>query len=661
MGEKPEEGKARDTVTNWYAVLKGVIDGYEQKTSITHGLQKDAIQNGWDARLTKKGKDWSFTFELIEGKKNSYLCMTDQGTTGLTGQVLKADGYLDGLPSDERWAAFEGYGFTKDDVEHNRALGSRGRGKFIFVGASQSNEINYDTLTVEGNYRLGGRRIELTGSPVIHFDNEKAREQLIKTTGGIIKSLDTVGTRIIIVNPIQNLKDAIKSSEFEFMIGETWWEIIKKYDAKIIIKSRGEERVVKLPEEFDLPEKSIGKKKVYLTKRGMRKEFGGISTIIKLHLVCEPKKKIREELRGIAVQRGGMKICTIEPVALPDYIRECMYGYVTFDEIGEAEIKDAEGLEHNSISFQKSFPKELRRWLRSEMSEFAKKELAYDPHPEKEKREKQRSAERRALSAINRIANLLDFKKRGPTSRSGPSISRGPEKPIRISLKRPEFPNPESNRVDYGQSIDNINIDIINDSEDDAEVRLRIFVRYGNNQILDVADSVCQVEKHSTKNCYPPFDLKIDKTRFKQKGTYVLTARITDANMATRLDQKGFTFYVETEPMAKGIFESYKPLGMEDTEYRFSIGYIDNSSSGGIVLNYNVAHPSYQAVEDDADAATEYLFRFAAMELASMDLSSENPRIVDVNPANLTDPVTLLERYSLAMGKLFYYYHKGVT
>ena len=514
---------------------------------------------------------------------------------------------------------------------------------------------------MDGNYRLGGRRIERTGSPVIHFDDNTAREQLIKTTGGVLKPLDTVGTRIIIINPIPELIDAIKSSEFEYMIGETWWEIIKKYDARIVIRSEGKERIVKPPKEFDLPEKSIGKKKVFV-RNGLRREFGGISTVVrKLHLVCEPKKKIPEDLRGIAVQRGGMKICTIEPVALPDYIRECMYGYITLDEVGEVAIKDAEGVEHNSLSFKKPFTKELRFWLRSQMSEFAKKELGYDPHPEKEKREKQKSAERRALSAINRIANLLDFKKRGPTSKSGISISRGSQKPIRISLKRPDFPNPESNRVDYGQSIDNITIDVINDSDANAEVRLKIFVRYGTEEILDLDDRVCQIEKKATKNCHSPFDLKITKSRFKQKGTYVLTARITDANTATRLDQKGFTFYVEYEPMAKGIFEAYKPLGMEETEYMFSIGYLDESGSGGLILNYNVAHPSYQAVEDDDDAATEYLFRFAAMELASMDLSSENPRIVDVNPANLADSVYLLERYSLAMGKLFYYYHKGVS
>ncbi|MFV2045699.1 MAG: hypothetical protein ACC700_21035, partial [Anaerolineales bacterium] len=48
----------RPTVTNWQAFLERVVDDYEEHASISHGVQKDAIQNGWDARQDKRGKNW---------------------------------------------------------------------------------------------------------------------------------------------------------------------------------------------------------------------------------------------------------------------------------------------------------------------------------------------------------------------------------------------------------------------------------------------------------------------------------------------------------------------------------------------------------------------------------------------------------------------------
>jgi hypothetical protein len=111
--------------------------------------------------------------------------------------------------------------------------------------------------------------------------------------------------------------------------------------------------------------------------------------------------------------------------------------------------------------------------------------------------------------------------------------------------------------------------------------------------------------------------------------------------------------------MAKGIFEAYKPFGLDEGEYQYSIGFLDTSSSGGFLLNYNVLHPGYLAVEEDTDATAEYLFRFAARELTGIDFGSDEPKIVDVDLARLNNPDYILERHSLAMGKLFYYFHKG--
>jgi hypothetical protein len=154
----------RRTVRNWPADIKAVVDGYRAYTYIAHAVQKDAIQNGWSARTNKKGLNWTFTFELKETPDPKYLLMTDTGTTGLTGRVLKPEEYELDLPAEEKWGRFEGVAFTQP--RSDRTLGSRGRGKFIFVGASKQNTILYDTLRNDGTYRFGFRSVTKTESPV---------------------------------------------------------------------------------------------------------------------------------------------------------------------------------------------------------------------------------------------------------------------------------------------------------------------------------------------------------------------------------------------------------------------------------------------------------------------------------------------------------------
>src|SRR3989338_5719643 len=76
--------------------IEAVADGY--KTKITHelwladGLQKDAIQNCWDARVDKKhGKNWECGFSLMKVDGKEVLCISDSGTTGLNGTKFYTD------------------------------------------------------------------------------------------------------------------------------------------------------------------------------------------------------------------------------------------------------------------------------------------------------------------------------------------------------------------------------------------------------------------------------------------------------------------------------------------------------------------------------------------------------------------------------------------
>ena len=201
--------EVRRTVRNWPEDVRAIVDGYRAYTTIPHAVQKDAIQNGWSARKNNKGKGWSFTFELVKGLSERFLLMTDEGTSGLTGKVLTPEEYEMELPSEERWGRFEGVAFTQPRAE--RTLGSRGRGKFIFVGASKEHTILYDTLREDGNYRFGFRTVEKTESPICAIDGDEGKLKLLKMTGNLISPLSVAGTRVIIVNPDDELIEDIKS------------------------------------------------------------------------------------------------------------------------------------------------------------------------------------------------------------------------------------------------------------------------------------------------------------------------------------------------------------------------------------------------------------------------------------------------------------------
>ena len=45
-----DPSKLRATTINWQNLLKEIMDGYMEFRGIIHGLQKDAVQNSWDAK-----------------------------------------------------------------------------------------------------------------------------------------------------------------------------------------------------------------------------------------------------------------------------------------------------------------------------------------------------------------------------------------------------------------------------------------------------------------------------------------------------------------------------------------------------------------------------------------------------------------------------------
>jgi len=253
----------------------------EQYTNIYDGLQKDASQNAWDARTTKKGKDWKLAFKYLH--ERDILVIEDFGTTGM---------------DSKKWIAYQSlWDTSKVDEE---TLGARGQGKFLFHYFSKNKTVLTETIDEHGKYRFSYGTAE-------EWDDENKKLQ--DYIPGALP-LDHQGTRIWIMNIKPEFKDELLDCRsFMRFIVSTWWEIIRNDNATFIVNFDGVDRQVTL---LDLPE--IVKDKHFENER--IKEIGKIRNLVLQY--C--KDEIPEEFRGLAIQRGGMTILRL-PISAEESIK----------------------------------------------------------------------------------------------------------------------------------------------------------------------------------------------------------------------------------------------------------------------------------------------------------------------------------------------------
>ncbi len=370
---------------NWTAHIEQVKHGYDEHRGVVHGLQKDAIQNGWGHRLHPKGKDWRFVFELIKWKKDKYLLtITDINGIGLTGRNLLSSEIRGALPEDERLARFEHMYFSGESTQ---SAGLFGRGKLIFVASSKDYNIIYDSLTSDGGkYRLNSTwlsGIDLKNYPLA-YEDENAKKMLYELTENKLKPLQNSGTRIIIINPLDEIVEAIYNGNLLKYIEETWWQIIQKYgvnNANISIKTEKGTHNAKVPKEYrDIPTKNIDGWKVKLIPN-MRFEYNNKEyKIKKCHFIVNPSI-ITPEVRGLYLYRREMKVANIGVKEVPPEIEDKFYGYIEIETGSEFErqylTEKSEGLEHYSFTNKnRGIIKHLRKIIQLEFDRF-KNEIGF--------------------------------------------------------------------------------------------------------------------------------------------------------------------------------------------------------------------------------------------------------------------------------------------
>ena len=290
----------------------------DQYPDIFDGLQKDAIQNAWDAKLTKKGKNWKLIFRY--DPIHNALIIEDFGTTGM---------------NEEKWERYQGLWHT-DKIENYEAAGSRGQGKFLFHYFSKEKLVLTETVDENGVYRFS------YGTTQEYDDEKKTLSDFIPNT----PKFDHQGSKIWIFNIKDKLKKELLDIEkFSGLIAASWWEIIQNYNATIVVNFDGSEKIVNNPALFSI---KLKKEKNYQNEK--IKKLGKIRNLIIRHL----NEEIPTFFQGIAIQRAGMTVLRI-PVRADETIKKRTYGYCNFDEKIETELKKCELPNHMGFTTKRAW------------------------------------------------------------------------------------------------------------------------------------------------------------------------------------------------------------------------------------------------------------------------------------------------------------------
>jgi len=473
----------------------------DQYPNLCEGLQKDAGQNSWDARATKKGKDWKLAFRYIS--KLNCLTMEDFGTVGMNAK---------------RWKEYQSLWDTTKAEE--ATLGARGQGKFLFHYFAKNKLVLTESVDEEGNYRFSFGTSE-------EYDDET---QKLKDFIPSEKPLDHQGTRIWIMDLKQELSDELLDYKaFMNYIAATWWEIIRNRGATFTVNFDDTEHKVALPE---LP--VAEKEKVFPNEK-----ISDLGKVRKLVLrYC--KNEVPELLRGVAVQRGGMTIIRL-PVSAEETIKNKIYGYCTFDEDLELELKKVEFPNHFGFRSKRAW-NHTKEYIRRKSEEFVQE---ISPVKKKEVTLPQDLVERAVL-----IVNEL-VRKYTPEV-AGKVTGMGGKKPDNRE-HRPPKPLPpiridtfwgNARKLEYDESLI-IECELVNDTDSAAKLQLKIEVKHEEGGLKFNPKYIIALEGNKRQRVDIPlvdFQENIDKP-----GEYKATATLEDAT-EKELHRRSFTFYLHEEP-----------------------------------------------------------------------------------------------------------------
>jgi hypothetical protein len=659
------ESSKRSLITNVQRSVEDILDGYRgYEKRVSHWVQKDGIQNCWDSRKDElHAKKWKCEIELHKKGKTHIVTITDFGTYGLTGRRLEKKDLLKEQPKEERWARFENHAFENKNTPGQHLLGSRGRGKFVFSGASDTMTTMYETLRDDKVYRLGHRVVEkldapnmMNESPALPneddpsvFDDD-AKDVLRDETNGILSPITHVGTRIIIMEPSKELVEDIQDGQMEQFISETWWEIIEKFGAKIIVKNGTSEKTVKaftesLPCSTSTPTKVMppktSKDQECFTKESIQVEDSPYR-IKKLYLMYDPNRTFDFRQIGISIQRAGMSICRFPTTELGTSYSDHITGYVVLEDEFERDLRKHEGPEHYSYNWNRKPASHLAHTIKQIVKKFATDQLGWKDVISAKVTKGEKKSNERAMNKANEIANRMGYgaggfkKKKKKIWPPPPPPPPKKEKIVGIQLKDLKFPTEGKERVNYGQSLKGIGARIINNTDKDLRVGIKIEIIspdkvqvYGKYVFTNPDFSS---KKNDVSDYQGSAEIKIEETDYSP-GEYTIQASVAlitpfgILRKGQELDTSKKSFFVEMNPPEGGIWEDILPgdFKLLGKEFAGRKSYVEGGRRNGtFILFYNKDHAGHKAIRStDEKAIGQYKYCLTIPELCMLDLEKE--------------------------------------
>ncbi|MFC1900443.1 hypothetical protein ACFLYN_02505 [Chloroflexota bacterium] len=664
-----KDAPLQERTTNYKQLAQNIAGDYGYTHSplserISHGIQKDAIQNGWDA-CEKKTKNyiqqnWAFEFELTEIHNNKILIMTDYGTCGLTGDLAtedlkKLDIAAEDLPEYERWARWESFGFTKTE-----GLGARGQGKMIFILGSQDYSIFYDSLRSDGSYRFGGSIATETGCPVFHYNDSEAKK-LIKEKLGIIP-ISHQGTRIMIINPVEELIEDIENGNLLRYIEETWWPNILKYDAQIIVKNKGNTTKARIPDKLPISHETqeTNTFKKWIKEADDYKKTG--LKIKRLHVACNKEEEVDELVEGISCFRDGMKVDIIR-FPIKSY-RKKVYGYIEFEPELEAELREKEKPTH--YAFKGTSWNKIKSLVEQELEAFANIKLGLGIDSQAVKNLKRNNAESKAMTILKALTKNWPLSKLSKGSGGGGNGGTPSDKDIGIRLSELLFPNIGNiPRLDYGQKLEGFKVIVNNKTSNEFNVTMNGYILSGDKKIMDIRNESF-ILKPKSREVFSDNIMEVTKHVFKSAGIYRIRFHLIDNTKNVRLDEITRRIWVESDPELAGPFDvqriSFFELPEELNVNKSKEWILSPEGDNRYTLYYNQDHPAYLSNDDTETRLIGYLaelFLMGAIELLIRQESikedveqSKKELPIEIDMLKSSSPLESYNECILALSKL---------
>ncbi len=271
-----------------------------------NGFQKDAIQNAVGARKTNKWKGWKCDISLVENSHGKYVIVEDSGTVGLTGSNTPAEEINEMMARGEKLSADER--LSRFTSMFNSGGNTTGGGLF---GAGKS------------VYSVA-------------FEGDAAKKFIFDNTG--LEEKKTVGTRVIIENPKQELVDSIISGEIIPYIQESWWLIIQRLPEDSAISVNG--IPISIPDDIKKATNTFELQNPEVYSPGHKVKHFGL-------YVFEDGNNCWS---GISYYRKGMKIGEVDIKEVPKKVEGKYWGYIEVDEQWEDDLSDIEDKVHFGVS-----------------------------------------------------------------------------------------------------------------------------------------------------------------------------------------------------------------------------------------------------------------------------------------------------------------------